>query len=103
MHGLTRGVATEVTFRGVTIQPGDRLMVSLVSANRDEDHFDRSQEFDPDRWLANAERQFLAGGKILPFGAGRHHCAGSRLAGDAIAPLLLPHAIRTGRAAGAAV
>jgi len=27
----------------------------------------------------------------------------ARLAGDAIAPLLLPHAIRTGRAAGAAV
>jgi pulcherriminic acid synthase len=81
VHGLTRGVATEVTFHGQTIQAGERLMVSLVSANRDEEHFDRSQEFDPDRWLGNAERQFVAGGKILPFGAGRHHCAGSRLAG----------------------
>lgn len=81
VHGLTRGAASEATFHGVTIRAHDRIMVSLVSANRDEAHFERSQEFDAERWIDNADRQFVAGGKILPFGAGRHHCAGSRLAG----------------------
>jgi pulcherriminic acid synthase len=81
VHGLTRGAATEVEFHGVTVKPGERLVTFLVSANRDEEHFDRPHEFDPDRWIGNAERQFVAGGKILPFGIGRHHCAGSRLAG----------------------
>jgi hypothetical protein len=52
----------------------------LASANRDEQHFPDSRRFDPERWIENAERQFVAGGKILPFGSGRHHCAGSRLA-----------------------
>jgi cytochrome P450 len=55
--------------------------VFLVSANRDEQHFPRNNAFEPERWVGNAERQFVAGGKILPFGVGRHHCAGSRLAG----------------------
>lgn len=45
VHGLTRGVASEVTLHGVTIPPGERLMVSLASANRDEDHFERAQDF----------------------------------------------------------
>jgi pulcherriminic acid synthase len=81
VHGLTRGVAEASTFHDVTVPKDDRLMLSLASANRDEHHFERAQEFDPERWLGNAERQFVAGGKILPFGSGRHHCAGSRLAG----------------------
>ncbi len=80
VHGLTRGAAIEAACHGVTIRPGERVAVMLVSANRDEEHFSRAQEFDAERWLGSAERQFLAGGKILPFGAGRHHCAGSRLA-----------------------
>jgi pulcherriminic acid synthase len=81
VHGLTRSAATEASFHGVTVPAGDRFVLFLVSANRDEEHFPRSQEFEAERWLENAERQFVAGGKILPFGAGRHHCAGSRLAG----------------------
>jgi pulcherriminic acid synthase len=81
VHGLTRGAANEVELHGVTLHPGDRVVAFLVSANRDEEHFDRSGEFDPERWMGCAERQFVAGGKILPFGVGRHHCAGSRLAG----------------------
>jgi pulcherriminic acid synthase len=81
VHGLTRSAATEVSFHGVTVPAGDRFVLFLVSANRDEEHFPHSQEFEAERWLENAERQFVSGGKILPFGAGRHHCAGSRLAG----------------------
>jgi pulcherriminic acid synthase len=81
VHGLTRGAAGAVEFHGVTVEADQRLMLLLASANRDEEHFERSQEFQPDRWLGNPIRQFLTGGKVLPFGAGRHHCAGSRLAG----------------------
>jgi len=79
VHGLTRSVAVACEFHGVAVQAGDLLMISLASANRDEAHFEASQSFGAERWLGNAERQFVAGGKILPFGAGRHHCAGSRL------------------------
>jgi pulcherriminic acid synthase len=81
VQGLTRGVAEAVEFHGVTVEADQRLMLLLASANRDERHFERSQELQPERWLGNAMRQFLTGGKVLPFGAGRHHGAGSRLAG----------------------
>jgi cytochrome P450 len=42
--------------------------------------FDEPDRFDPARFAAEAERQFTTAGRVLPFGAGRHHCAGSRLA-----------------------
>lgn len=80
VSGLTRAAATEARLDGVDVAPGDRLVVFLASANRDEDHFDHSQAFEPERWIDDPQRQFVTGGKILPFGAGRHHCAGSRLA-----------------------
>ena len=55
-------------------------MPLIASANRDADVFDRPDEFVFDRFANDAERQFTNAGKILPFGAGRHHCAGSQLA-----------------------
>lgn len=80
VSGLTRAAATESRLHDTDIASGDRLVLFLASANRDEDHFDRSQAFEAERWVDDPQRQFVSGGKILPFGAGRHHCAGSRLA-----------------------
>ena len=39
----------------------------------------RWRSFDPTRFQQNPSSQFTAAGRILPFGAGMHYCAGSQL------------------------
>jgi cytochrome P450 len=78
--GLTRRTTESVEFRGVQIAAGDRVVVLLASANRDEEQFDDPQRFDMDRFRDRPQRQFTTTANIMPFGAGRHHCTGSRLA-----------------------
>jgi cytochrome P450 len=68
----------------VEVPAGDRVVVLLVSANRDEDKFDDPQQFVMTRFLDRPERQFTTNGEIMPFGAGRHHCTGARLAATEI-------------------
>jgi cytochrome P450 len=51
-----------------------------VSGNHDENHFANPTHFDHNRFMGSSERQFTAGGDILSFGDGTHHCVGSRLA-----------------------
>lgn len=55
---------------GCPVRAGERVMLYWASANRDEDEFDRPDEFDVAR---DANRH-------LAFGAGPHRCAGSHLA-----------------------
>ncbi len=55
---------------GVTLQPGDVVMVSIPSADRDAFQFERPDEFD----LGREPNRHLA------FGAGPHRCLGSHLA-----------------------
>jgi cytochrome P450 len=66
---------------GVPISAGDKLFCSLAAANRDPRRFDDAEVFDPGRWITKPEIQFTSAGTVLPFGAGPHHCTGSRLAG----------------------
>ena len=65
-----RRTTRDVEVRGTTIPAGDRLLALLGSANRDEDAFDRADEFiidrDPNRHLG--------------FGMGIHYCLGAPLA-----------------------
>ncbi len=89
IQGLTRGTIRPTSFYGQPIDAGETLVLMLGAANRDPRVFDDPDRFDPERWVDNAERQFLAGSRVLPFGAGRHHCAGSRLAATEMV-----HAIR---------
>lgn len=56
---------------GVAVEPGDALLLSYPSANRDDAVFDEPFRFDVAR--ANAERH-------LGFGFGVHHCLGAHLA-----------------------
>ena len=65
---------------GAPVAAGDKAVVLLASANRDEQRFEDPQRFDPDRFLGNPDRQYTSAGDVLPFGAGEHHCTGSRLA-----------------------
>ena len=56
--------------RGETIEAGDRIVVWLGSANRDERRFDDADEFRPDR----------SPNQHLGFGHGTHYCLGAPLA-----------------------
>jgi cytochrome P450 len=60
----------DVELRGVTIPKGDRLLALLGSANRDEEAFDRADEFVVDR----------EPNRHLGFGMGIHYCLGAPLA-----------------------
>jgi cytochrome P450 len=77
---LTRRSNEAVVFHGSEIPDGDRLVLLLASANRDEDEFDDAERFDPGRFGDRGDQQFQTASRIMPFGAGRHHCTGSRLA-----------------------
>lgn len=80
VNGLTRKANEQVELAGQEVPEGDKVVLLLASANRDEEHFADAQRFDRDRFAEKPERQFTSAGEILPFGAGTHHCTGSRLA-----------------------
>ncbi|HSG80244.1 MAG TPA: cytochrome P450 [Acidimicrobiia bacterium] len=80
VHGVSRGCRVDTELSGGTVAAGDRILVLLASANRDEDHFEDAGVFRMDRFVDNASKQFTPKSDILPFGAGRHHCTGSLLA-----------------------
>ncbi len=66
-----RTATTDIELHGVTIPKGDKVYLSYVSANRDEDVFDDPNRFDITR--ANASSH-------LAFGAGPHFCLGAAVA-----------------------
>ncbi|HVQ96051.1 MAG TPA: cytochrome P450 [Mycobacteriales bacterium] len=68
--GLPRVAAEDMTLRDVTIRAGDSVIVSLASANRDEEVFPKAAELD----LSRDPRRHLA------FGQGVHMCPGRWLA-----------------------
>ncbi|WP_294197145.1 cytochrome P450 [uncultured Sphingomonas sp.] len=68
--GVSRTPVETVELGGVTINPGDHMLVFLASANRDEKVFERPDEFD----ISRATRNHAA------FGYGPHICIGQHLA-----------------------
>lgn len=65
-----RNATTEYTLRGHTFRPGDAVLLSYPSANRDEEVFDDPFAFDVGR----------SPNKHLAFGFGVHYCLGAMLA-----------------------
>lgn len=65
-----RNCTTEYTVRGHTFRPGDAVLLSYPSANRDEEVFDDPFRFDVGR----------TPNKHLAFGFGVHFCLGAMLA-----------------------
>lgn len=59
-----RTVTEDITIHGVDLKPGDKVAVSLESANRDPDKFT-----DPDKFIINRQ-----GPKHLSWGHGVHSC-----------------------------
>lgn len=67
---LQRRATEAAEIDGVAVEPGESVMLSLASANRDEGEFDHADDFDLDR---PKNRQ-------VAFGIGPHRCIGSNLA-----------------------
>jgi cytochrome P450 len=65
-----RRMTRDVEVRGVMLPKGDRLLALLGAANRDEEAFERSEEFIVDR----------EPNRHLSFGMGIHYCLGAPLA-----------------------
>jgi len=97
IQAANRVVRAPLDLAGVRLEPGDRVVSVIASANRDGERFAEPDRFDPRRFLPRPDRQFTAAGDILPFGAGEHHCAGSRLAGAEMVSALRAILDRAGR------
>lgn len=69
---LFRETTRPVRIGDVSLPEGERVLVALGSANRDEHVYP-----DPDEWRLDRDRET---NPHLAFGQGRHYCAGSRLA-----------------------
>ncbi len=80
VHGISRGVLADTTLAGIELTAGERVLVLLGSANRDERHFADAEEYRLTRFAENPRKEFTPKSTILPFGAGTHHCTGSLLA-----------------------
>jgi cytochrome P450 len=74
-HALPRYATEPVTIGGVDIAPGQVVILSLSSANRDESQYGCPGSFDLDR-----ARHGEQGGGHLAFGHGIHYCLGAPLA-----------------------
>jgi cytochrome P450 len=70
MLATTRFAAEDIEVGGVTIPAGELVALSVGSANRDAEKFERSDQFD----LERSSRGHIA------FGHGLHHCLGAPLA-----------------------
>jgi cytochrome P450 len=79
---FSRVTAAPATIDGADVPAGARILLSYASANRDERHWDRADEFDISRESADQ----------LAFGHGEHACVGmglARLEGAAILSALV--------------
>jgi len=70
IHNMCRVANTDAVVNGVTIPKGNQVVLMYSSANRDEEHFDRPEEFLVDRTPNNH----------IAFGFVTHFCLGASLA-----------------------
>jgi cytochrome P450 len=75
-----RRIAKPWAIRDVAFETNERVFLMFGSANRDEKHFERADEFDVRRDV----------GKSVAFGAGPHFCAGAWASRAMIADVALP-------------
>ncbi len=75
-----RRISTDFEYNSVQLRADDRVFLMFSSANRDEDYFDRSAEFDVQRDVS----------PNLTFGAGPHFCAGAAASRSLIGDIAVP-------------
>ena len=75
-----RRIAKDFSYKNFNFYENDRVFLMFSSANRDEDIFQKSDEFILDRDVA----------KSISFGAGPHFCAGAWISKTLIAEVAIP-------------
>ena len=79
--GMTpRRIAQNHTYKTIDFFEDDKVFFMFSSANRDEQHFENSQQFDINRDVS----------KSIAFGAGPHFCAGAWAARALVGEVALP-------------
>jgi cytochrome P450 len=67
---MAREVIETVEYNGITMEPGDKVLMNFPGANHDPEIFEN-----PDEFIIDRERN-----RHIAFGSGIHRCAGSNLA-----------------------
>jgi pulcherriminic acid synthase len=80
IQAANRVALADTVVAGQQVAAGEKVVALLASANRDPSRFADPDRFDAERFSVNPDRQYTSTGEVLPFGAGEHHCTGSRLA-----------------------
>jgi sterol 14-demethylase len=75
-----RNIEKDIHIGEATIKRGDFLTYSLAEANLNPDIYTNPMTFDPDRYGPGREEDRKEALSYLPWGAGRHPCAGMRIA-----------------------
>ncbi|XP_040204248.1 cytochrome P450 2K1-like isoform X1 [Rana temporaria] len=76
---IPHATTQDVTFKGYFLPKGTYVIPLLTSVLRDEDHFEKPDEFYPQHFL-DSKGNFLRKEAFLPFSAGKRSCAGENLA-----------------------
>merc|ERR1712110_1362423 len=69
----------EVEFQGYTIPKGTSVFANTSHIMNDPKHWDKPEEFNPDRFLDD-EGNFKKNDRCIPFLVGKRHCLGQQLA-----------------------
>ncbi|XP_048253232.1 cytochrome P450 3A19-like [Haliotis rufescens] len=85
---MGRETANAITIKGYTFPKGSIVIVPLMEMQRDPEHFDEPDAFQPDRWKGNINP--LA---WLPFGYGQRQCLAGRFVMCAL-KIALIHVLR---------
>ncbi|XP_068136230.1 cytochrome P450 2K6-like [Hyperolius riggenbachi] len=76
---LPYAMTQDVTLKGYVIPKGTYVIPLLSSVLRDEIHFEKPNEFNPNHFL-DSNGRFMKKEAFLPFSAGKRNCAGENLA-----------------------
>jgi len=74
---LSRDTVEDVTIGGKDIAKGTTLVMTICETHRDNEYWEKPNEFYPEHFLSNTVRHKFS---FIPFGAGIHSCIGRHLA-----------------------
>jgi len=89
---INRRATEPFSVDGFQFEPGDEIWLSQWVVHRDEEYWDDPEQFDPDRWLEEADRPKFA---HFPFGGGPRVCPGRLIA---MQQMTIALAVTVGRA-----
>jgi cytochrome P450 len=90
---LSRGVRTDIRLPTVSLEVGERYLMSSYLIHHDPRHWAAADVFDPDRWLPDASNGPPGGAHYVPFGWAPKTCVGAGL--GTIQLVLLCHLLCT--------